>query len=140
MANVLITRKGGSTKLTGEKLASSNGGGSITLEKDYVAIVVTRSVDGKRTQAGMPSCNANGLDYLTGASTGNWGYNGSIGKDNDYVTQTDVYGSAKKGHSISWGGASNGWGHVLIVGILSGGGLNSLLNCIANIFRKEVLA
>ena len=124
MANALITRKGGSSKLVGEKLASSNGGGSITLQKDYAAIVVTRSVDGKRTQAGMPSCNVNGLDYLIGASTGNWGYNGSIGKDNDYVTQTDVYGVAKKGHSISWGGASNGWGHVLIVGILSGGGTN----------------
>lgn len=121
MANALITRKGGSTKLTGEKLASSNGGGSITLEKDYVAIVVTSSVDGKRTQASGPSINVNGLTELASASTGNWGYNGSIGKDNDYVTQTDVYGSAKKGHSISWGGASNGWGHVLIVGILSGG-------------------
>lgn len=119
--DALIIRKGGSTKLTGEKLASSNGGGSITLEKDYVAIVVTSSVDGKRTQAGMPSCNVNGLTELAGASTGNWGYNGSIGKDNDYVTATVVYGSAKKGHSISWGGASNGWGHVLIIGILSGG-------------------
>ena len=140
MANALITRKGGSTKLTGEKLASSNGGGSITLEKDYAAIVVTRSVDGKRTQAGMPSCNVNGLTELAGASTGNWGYNGSIGKDNDYVTATNVYGSAKKGHSISWGGASNGWGHVLIVGILSGGVLTKLLTLIANIFRKEVLA
>lgn len=118
MANALITRKGGSTKLTGEKLAESGGSGSITLQKDYVAIVITRSVDGKRTQAGIPHFNVNGLQQLAGVSKGNWGYNGSIGKDNDFVTETYVYDSAKKGHSISWGGASNGWGHVLIIGIL----------------------
>ena len=123
MANALITRKGGgSSKLTGEKLAESGGGGSITLQKDYAAIVITTSVDGKRTQAGMPSFNVNGLQQLASSAKGNWGYNGSIGKDNDFVTATYLYDSAKKGHSISWGGASNGWGHVLIIGILSGGG------------------
>lgn len=120
--DALITRKGGSNKLGAEKLIASNGGGSLVLEKDYLALVVTRSVDGKRTQAGLPSFNANGLQDLAGASTGNWGYNGSIGKDNDYITATNVFGSAKKGHTVSWGGASNGWGHVLIIGILSGGG------------------
>lgn len=118
MANALIIRKGGSNKIGAEKLISSNGGGSLVLEKDYVAIVITTSVDGKRTQAGMPSFNVNGLQQLAGASTENCGYNGSIGKDNDFVTATYVYDSAKKGHSISWSGASNGWGHVLIIGIL----------------------
>lgn len=117
MANALITRKGGSFKLTGEKLAESGGAGSITLEKDYMAIVITTSVDGKRTRAGLPSFNVNGLQQLAGASTGNWGYNGSIGEDNDFVTATNVYGSAEKGHSISWSGASNGWGHILVLGI-----------------------
>lgn len=118
MGNALITRKGGSSKLTGEKLVESGGGGSITLQKDYMAIVITTSVDGKRAQAGLPSFNVNGLQYLAGASTGNWGYNGSIGKDNDFVTATHIYEGAEKGHSISWSGASNGWGHVLIIGIL----------------------
>ena len=107
----------GTLTFKAEKLAESGGAGSITLEKDYMAIVITTSVDGKRTQAGLPSFNVNGLQQLAGASTGNWGYNGSIGKDNDFVTATNVYGSAEKGHSISWGGASNGWGHILVLGI-----------------------
>lgn len=107
----------GTLTFKAEKLAENGGGGSITLQKDYVAIVVTRSVDGKRTQAGMPSCNVNGLIKLASAIESDYGYNTHLGKDNDFVTQTDVYGSAKKGHSISWGGASNGWGHVLILGI-----------------------
>mgnify|MGYP004656452617 FL=1 len=107
----------GSVTFKAEKLAESGGAGSITLEKDYMAIVITTSVDGKRTQAGLPSFNVNGLQQLAGASTGNWGYNGSIGKDNDFVTATNVYGSAEKGHSISWSGASNGWGHILVLGI-----------------------
>lgn len=107
----------GTLTFKAEKLAESGGAGSITLEKDYMAIVITTSVDGKRTQAGLPSFNVNGLQQLAGASTGNWGYNGSIGKDNDFVTATNVYGSAEKGHSISWSGASNGWGHILVLGI-----------------------
>lgn len=103
--------------LKAEKLAESQGASSVTLSKYYYAIIITISVDGKRSSAGLPSINVNGLTLLSSASTGNYGYNSYVGKDNDYTTVTYVYGSASSGHTISWGSASNGWGHILVLGI-----------------------
>lgn len=107
----------GTLTLKAEKLAESQSSSSVTLQKDYFAIIVTIGVSGKRTKAGLPSLNTNGLTQLASAGTGNYGYNSSIERDNDYVTQTYIYGSASSGHTISWGSASNGWGHILVLGI-----------------------
>ncbi len=103
--------------LKAEKLAESQSASSVTLSKYYYAIIITISVDGKRSSAGLPSINVNGLTLLASASTGNYGYNSYVGKDNDYTTITYIYGSASSGHTISWGSASNGWGHILVQGI-----------------------
>ncbi len=148
MANALITRKGGSSRYYGGVgLTWQNGNGGTS------DILDTQNNKSKKITAVANNVHelSNKNVYIQGSNDGktwnniwkwgsgsyncNYGGNGAIHSGN--IDTTYRY------FRITTDGNTSGWGSYGTAAVFvkdSGGGLNSLLNCIANIFRKEVLA
>ncbi len=114
MGNCLVTRKGGDVELKAEVIGT---GGTMTTTRDYLAVAIARGSSCKRQSASLNNISINATS-LAEQSTGAYGYNSGLGKENDLSENLKIYGPLKSGSTITVsGGISNGWGVSVTIGI-----------------------
>ena len=103
MGNALITRKGGLGEInfTSVVLAKNNTEYTITTDRDYDIIVISNSSSGKRGAGAAGDAKIEGYTALSSLALGNYGFNASLGKENDQAGIQYIYSNVKAGATIT---------------------------------------
>lgn len=87
-------------KFTSAELKNSKEGYTITTDRDYDIIVISNASSGNRGGGAGGDAQIDGYTAISAKSNGNYGYNGSLGKDNDQAGIQYIFANVKAGATI----------------------------------------